>query len=36
MLRQILSTGNMAILVLPYVSICAEKVFDDLYSFGLV
>ncbi|AQK40089.1 Helicase and polymerase-containing protein TEBICHI [Zea mays] len=25
MLRQILSTGNMAILVLPYVSICAEK-----------
>ncbi|KAL6854375.1 hypothetical protein ACP4OV_019278 [Aristida adscensionis] len=25
MLRRILSTGNMAILVLPYVSICAEK-----------
>lgn len=27
MLRRILSSGNMAILVLPYVSICAEKVF---------
>jgi DNA polymerase theta len=26
MLRRILSSGNMAILVLPYVSICAEKV----------
>lgn len=26
MLRQVLSTGKMALLVLPYVSLCAEKV----------
>lgn len=26
MLRQVLSSGKMAILVLPYVSLCAEKV----------
>ena len=26
MLRRVLSTGKMALLVLPYVSICAEKV----------
>lgn len=26
MLRQVLSSGKMALLVLPYVSLCAEKV----------
>jgi hypothetical protein len=30
MLRRVISTGKMALLVLPYVSICAEKV---LYCF---
>lgn len=33
MLRRILSSGNMAILVLPYVSICAEKVLRYLQLF---
>ena len=30
MLRRVISTGKMALLVLPYVSICTEKV---LYHF---
>ena len=32
MLRRIMSTEKMAILVLPYVSICVEKVFFSFFS----
>lgn len=33
MLRRVITTGKMALLVLPYVSICAEKVlFFALFS----
>lgn len=32
MLRRVITTGKMAVLVLPYVSICAEKVLF-LFSF---
>lgn len=32
MLRRVISTGKMALLVLPYVSICAEKV---IYAFQI-
>lgn len=32
MLRRVMSTGKMALLVLPYVSICAEKVFHLVSS----
>lgn len=31
MLRRLISTGKMALLVLPYVSICAEKVLFQLW-----